>query len=79
MDCRPPISSQPQVEMEHAADQRGQEAGPWQADVEQSTAKCRGSDSVYVLATVIGESVVCSRFVAFTADKYNNTFSMCRF
>jgi hypothetical protein len=75
MGCNPPISPQElsictnygaQVEMEHSADQTGDEAGPWQADVEQSTAKCRGSDSVFVLATVVGKSLVRLGFVAFT-------------
>jgi hypothetical protein len=67
MFCNPSISPQEpstctnyqaQVEMEHSADQKGDEVGPWQADVEQSTAKCRGSDSVFVLATVVGKSAV---------------------
>jgi hypothetical protein len=83
-----PISSQeqasytnhePQVEMEHGADQKGNEAGPWQADVKQSTAKCGGSDSVFILATVIGKAVICLRCEVFTENKYANNFSIYRF
>jgi hypothetical protein len=48
---------QPQVEMEHGADQKGDEVGPWQTNIEQSTAKCGASDSVFLLATVIGKAV----------------------
>ncbi|PNF42388.1 Hemolymph lipopolysaccharide-binding protein [Cryptotermes secundus] len=42
-----------QVEMEHGADQNENEVGPWKADVKQSTAKCGGIDSVFLLATVV--------------------------
>jgi hypothetical protein len=69
---------QPQVEMEHGADQKGNEVGPWQADVEQSTAKCGGSNSVYILATVVGKAVICLRFEAFTENKYANNFPIHR-
>jgi hypothetical protein len=44
--------------MEHSADQKGDGVGPWQADVKQSTAKCGGSESVFILATVIGKAVI---------------------
>jgi hypothetical protein len=69
---------QPQVEMEHDADQKGNEVGPWQADVKQSTAKCGGSESVFLLATVTGKALFCFGFEAFTANKYANNLSILR-
>jgi hypothetical protein len=64
--------------MEHDADQKGNEVGPWQANVEQSTEKCGGSDSVFILATVIGKAVICLRFEAFTENKYASALSTYR-
>jgi hypothetical protein len=44
--------------MEHDADQKEDEVGPWQVDIDHSTAKCEGSDSVFIVATVTGENVL---------------------
>lgn len=72
-----PVSSQEQanctnyqlqVEMEHGADQNENDVGPWKADVKQSTAKCGGSDSVFILATVVGKAVIYLRFDAFAEN-----------
>jgi hypothetical protein len=64
--------------MEHGADQKENEVGPWQADIEQSTAKCVGSDSVLILATVTGKALVCLRFHAFVVNKCAKIFSIHR-
>lgn len=55
--------------MEHGADQNKNEVGPWKADVKQSTTKCGGSDSVFILATVVGKAVICLRFESLAEKK----------
>jgi hypothetical protein len=44
--------------MEHDADKKENEAGPWQVDIDHSTAKCEGSDSICIVATVTGKNTV---------------------
>lgn len=53
--------------MEHGADQKGDEAGPWQVDIDQSHAKCKNSDSVFIVATVTGKKFLnsCISFTKF--------------
>jgi hypothetical protein len=46
--------------MEHVADQKEDEAHPWQVDVDHSTAKCDDGDSVLITATVTSKVVTCS-------------------
>uniref|UniRef100_A0A1V1FYB7 Putative CTL7 n=1 Tax=Reticulitermes speratus TaxID=60591 RepID=A0A1V1FYB7_9NEOP len=41
-----------QVQMEHDAGRKENEARPWQVDVDHSTAKCEDGDSVVITATV---------------------------
>lgn len=42
--------------MEHDADKKENEAGPWQVDIDHSTEKCEGSDSICIVATVTGKN-----------------------
>jgi len=46
------------VQIEHGADQKNKEGGPWQVDIDHSTATCDGKDSVFILATVAGKALI---------------------
>jgi hypothetical protein len=59
--------------MEHDADHKENEVGPWQVDIDQSTAKCKDSDSVFIVATVTGKDVL-NLYISFSLECKNDLF-----
>jgi hypothetical protein len=53
------IHYQTQVQMEHDAGRKENEARPWQVDVDHSTAKYEDGDSVVITATVTSKAINC--------------------